>query len=347
MSIGCIYCGREGQLSGEHYLPRCLGNFRGYEQLKDRICNRCNNDFSVLDEQFCRSGPEAIIRERFNVRGYKHHKRKSPFQRGSAGARPLEFKGTVNGKGTEVDLYYHEPTGRARKRRQITFFKTNVGQVIIQVTDDMTEPDDLRAAMERAGIETASGSVKVVCEPEEWDWMLRLFSKYKNAMIGEPVVGRTAEGWFTGVYADARPTERYFRGLAKIGFHYFLKHMREFRGSEDCFADIRHFITEGRAEDVNRFIDGWVNEIIVDDLQSKPSADGYHHRLEAEADCQHLLSRLQFFIGPGLRLPAYTIYLGRSPLLIDYKRERAHSFIYSEGHRRDGYDGEMREAQSH
>lgn len=343
MSDKCIYCPWEGKLSGEHYLPRCLGNFRGYEQLWDRICKGCNNKFSKLDEQFCRSGPEAILRERFNVKGYKHHPRRSPFQRGSAGAKPVELRGTVEGEGTEVDFYYHPQTGVARRRRQIIFFETNIGQVSIQITDDMTEPKDLDSALVRAGVKQASGLVQVVCAPGEWDWMLHLLSKYEEAVIGEPVLTETPEGLCTDVYADARPTHLYFRGLAKIGFHYFLKHMPEFHGSEDCFADIRYFITQGRAEDVYRFIDGWVNEIVVDDLQAKPSAAGYQHRLEAEADCQQLLSRLQFFIGPGIRLPIYTIHLGISPLLINCKRATVHSFIYSDD-LLDGYDGEMIEA---
>lgn len=343
MSGKCIYCGWEGKLSGEHYLPKCLGTFRGYEQLWDRICIDCNNKFSVLDEQFCRSGPEAILRERFNVKGYKHHSYQSPFQRGSAGARPLELGG-MDEEGTLVDFYYHRQTGVARRKRQIIFFETNIGQVSIQITDDMTEPGALDAALGRAGVKTAFGLVEVVCERGERDWMLRLLSIYKDAMIGEPVFAETTEGWLKDVYAGARPTEKYFRGLAKIGFHYFLKHMREFRGSEDCFASIRHFITEGHREDVYMFIDGWVNEMVVDDLQAKPSADGYRHRLEAEADCQQLLSRLQFFIGPDVRPPIYTIRLGGRHLRIDYKRKRAHSFVYSSDYQRDGYDGEMIEA---
>lgn len=343
MSTGCIYCGREGQLSGEHYLPRCLGNFRGYEQLKDRICNRCNNDFSVLDEQFCCSGPEAIFRERFNVAGYKHHRRRSPFQKGSAGAKPLMLKGTMAGEGTEVDLYYDRRTTTARRRRQIIFL-TDIGKVAIQITDDMTEPKHVEEKLVRAGVKMLSGPAEATFAPHERDWIVQLLSGYKDAMIGEPELVEMPEGTLVNVYAGANPTHLYFRGLAKIGFHYFLKHMPEFHGSEDCFASIRDFITRGQVEDVYRFTAGWVNHLTVDDVQARPSPDGYYHRLEAQADCRQLVSRLQFFIGPGFRLPVHTIYLGPSPLRVEYTRRCAHTFIYSDGHCLSGYDGEMCEA---
>lgn len=342
MSFRCIYCGREGKPSREHYLPRCLGNFRGYEQLKDRVCETCNNGFSVLDGQFCRSGPEALLRERFNVEGYKHHRRQSPFQKGSTGARPLLLRGSAGG--AEVDLYYHRQTKVARRMRQITFTAPG-GELTIQVTDDMTEPEHLDAKLRKAGVKRLEGPVLVRadCAPGEWDWILHLLSRFKDVMIGEPELGEISEGVLDDVYADMHPTHLYFRGLAKIGFHYFLKHMPEFHGSEDCFGGVRHFITEGGPEEVDLFTHGRVSQIPIDDLQAKPSPAGYHHHLETQADSRRLLSRLQFFIGPGFRLPVYTIFLGWSPLLIDSTRGCAHSFTYTE--RDDGYVGEMHEAR--
>lgn len=255
----------------------------------------------------------------------------------------MELKGTIEGEGAEVDLYYHRDTGVARRRRQI-IFTTDIGEVSIQITDDMTGPKHLDEKLIRRGVKTLSGPAQMICAPGEEDWLLHLLSIYKDAIIGEPEVIEIPEGELVNVYAGARPTHLYFRGLAKIGFHYFLKHMREFRGSEDCFAGIRYFITDGNKEDVYRFTAGWVNHLTVDDIQARPSPAGYHHRLEAQADCRRLISRLQFFIGPGFRLPVHTIYLGESPLVVDYTRRCAHSYTYSDGHRRDGYDGEMSEA---
>lgn len=192
--------------------------------------------------------------------------------------------------------------------------------MFVQITDDMTEPGHLDEKLIRKGVKTLSGPVRAIFAPGEQDWILHLLSIYKDAMVGEPEMMEMPGGVLVNVYADARPTHLYFRGLAKIGFHYFLKHMREFRGSEDCFAGIRYFITDGNKEDVYRFTAGWENHLTVDDAQARPSAAGYYHRLEAQADCRLLVSRLQFFIGSGLRLPIHTIYLGASPLLVEYTR---------------------------
>jgi hypothetical protein len=135
----------------------------------------------------------------------------------------------------------------------------------------------------------------------------------------------------------ATPTEKYFRGLAKIGFHYFMKHMRGFHGSEDTFAGIRDFITGGKAEDVFRFISGWTNHCVVD-IAPGESRAGYRHLLLAHSNYERLLCRMQFFVHPKhpspiyrfnrLTPPIYTMNLERNPSLIDYPQAIRHSFIY-------------------
>jgi hypothetical protein len=75
-------------------------------------------------------------------------------------------------------------------------------------------------------------------------------------MIGEPQFHVGGQEEEARVQMGANPTEKYFRGLAKIAFHYFLKHMEGFHGSEDAFSDIRNFIIDGRREDVDTFVSG-------------------------------------------------------------------------------------------
>lgn len=150
----------------------------------------------------------------------------------------------------------------------------------------------------------------------------------------------------------ANPTEKYFRGLAKIGFHYFLKHMRGFHGSEAAFAGIRDFILDGKAEDVDRFVSGRTNYLAADIFPGE-SPVGYRHLLIARADYEQLVSRMQFFIHPKysspiyrverFALPVYTVRLGKSPSRIIYPRASRHYFTYSDEYGREGYDGEMRE----
>lgn len=342
----CIYCNREGELSSEHYLPRCLGKFRGYEPLNDRICEGCNNSFSPLDEQFCRSGPEAIVRDMLGVEGRKGHKKVSPFQRGSAGAERLTFKGRAAGEGAaaeEVELDVDRKGRAVRRLRQISF-SAGDRRVAVRITDDMREPGHLLAKMKERGVEMATPAdddteittAEITgAAPDELEWMQHLLSGVRENMLGEPEF-RVNEPAPLKVTMRASPTEKYFRGLAKIGFHYFLKHVRGFHGSEDAFADIRGFITNGKAEDVDRFVSGRTNHLDVNILPGESPA-GYRHLLIARASYEQLFCKMQFFIHPKYSspiyrldrhaLPVYTVNLGRNPSRIDYPQARRHFFI--------------------
>jgi hypothetical protein len=54
---------------------------------------------------------------------------------------------------------------------------------------------------------------------------------------------------------DISVTDRYFRAVAKIGFHYFLTQFQEHTGNEQMFSEIRQFILEGGGVDrANKFV---------------------------------------------------------------------------------------------
>jgi hypothetical protein len=66
----CIYtrpsglCPGSAPFNSEHWFSRGLGNFRGFEELKEKICQDCNNLFGrELEDIFLHSGPEALFRE--------------------------------------------------------------------------------------------------------------------------------------------------------------------------------------------------------------------------------------------------------------------------------------------
>jgi hypothetical protein len=349
-------------MSGEHYLPRCLGSFRGYELLNDRVCEDCNHSFSPLDEQFCRSGPEAITRDLLGIEGRRGHKKVSPFQRGSAGAERLTFKGRPIGKNSsteEVELDVDRKTRAVRRLRQI-IFSAGERRIAVRINDDMREPEQLLAKMKERGVDLstpADNETDIVtavitgASENEYEWMMHLLSGLKGNILGDPEVrvGQTQE---TKVTMKASPTENYFRGLAKIGFHYFLKYMGGFHGSEDAFDGIRDFITSGKDEDVDRFVLGRTNYLMVDIVPGE-SQVGYRHLLVARASFEHLSCDMQFFIHPKYSspiypldrfgLPFYRINLGRNPARIDYYRACKHSFTYSDSYLKEGYIGEVRE----
>ena len=262
-SNNCIYCGQQGRLSNEHYLPRCLGKFRGFESLNDRVCKKCNESFSEIDEQFCRSGPEAIVRSLLGIEGRSSHRKISPFQRGSAGAERISFRAkrpsqSADDEEIEMDV---DQTGSVRRLRQmILSFESR--QVVVRITDDMKEPEHLLARLRKQGIkfvepnknEPTITAVIQGARPEEVEWMQHLLSGLKANTVSGPDVTIDDKQEQAKAMMTASPTAKYFRGLAKIGFHYFLKHMPGFDGSEQAFTGIRNFILAGTASDVDNFV---------------------------------------------------------------------------------------------
>lgn len=359
----CIYCKRSEKLSNEHYLPRCLGKFRGFEGLNDRVCKNCNEGFSAIDEQFCRSGPEAIVRSLLGIGGRPAHRKISPFQRGSAGAERLSFLArpllhSDDVREIEMDV---DQTGSLRRLRQIVL-DFGSRQVSIRITDDMKEPEHLLERLKEKGVEFVEpreGEVPITAIitgalPSEIDWMQHLLSGLGRNMVSEPEISIEDKKEEATAVISASPTVNYFRALAKIGFHYFLKHVPGFHGSESTFAPIRDFISGGVPADVDSFIAGR-REQISTDINWGDSATGYRHVLVARTNYHELTAKMQFFIPeryriPLLRpqvhvLPIYTIMLGRNPSRLDVPRAFSHSFTYT--NELDGYDGVLHAENIH
>jgi hypothetical protein len=362
----CIYCGQRSKLSNEHYLPRCLGKFHDFETLNDRICKQCNESFSEIDEQFCRSGPEAIVRALLGIEGRASHRKISPFQRGSAGASRISFRAKPLGQiadDNEIEMDVSQ-TGSVRRLRQLILNFGSQGQVVIRITDDMKEPEQLLERLNKQGVELVTpinnqGPINAFitgAAPDEVEWMYHLLSGLKRNMISEPEFNVGDKEEHAKAVITASPTAKYFRGLAKIGFHYFLKYMPGFHGSEHAFAAIRDFITAGTAADVDHFVNGRQEQLVTDIVWGE-SPTGYRHVLIARSNYHELISKMQFFIPERQRtslyrpdvyvLPIYKIRLGRNPSRIDYPRAISHSFTYSEDYKAEGYDGVLRSEHIH
>ena len=89
----CLYCENLAN-SVEHPLPASFGEFEAAPVLRDRICALCNNTrLGLLDEQFARCGPEAVMRRFHGIEGRDGHAKVNPHYRGSAGGRRLRTTG--------------------------------------------------------------------------------------------------------------------------------------------------------------------------------------------------------------------------------------------------------------
>ena len=335
----CIYCGNEAS-SLEHHVPRCLGSFKGYIPLAERVCTACNQQCGLLDEQLCRSGIEAFFRAYLGIAGRKEHDKVNPFYRGSAGGGRLEMKGANQQTGNTVLL---EVVGenQVRELRCAHLLAEDDSVYVITIPDGMT-PEQFRARFDALGIKRFKHGY-FFAAPEEMEWVESLIGKLKyenktqwSQPVSGPIVYGPSEVKFT-------VTSRYFRCIAKIGFHYFLTKVTHFRGDEECFAGIRLFImNEATIEECNRFVTYSKGQLAWQ-LRAGARLSSWGHFVCVESDYFRFRAKVQLFAGPTSRPPVYTIQLGNNPSRIHFTEASGDFFAYYPKQERGGFDGEVSE----
>lgn len=246
----CIYCSASAR-SVEHPLPRALGEFQNAPLLEERLCHSCNQKLGRLDEQLARSGPEGFLRRFFAVAGRAHHESVNVFERGSAGGSRIEMKAHDDALG--VDVLLEVENGAARQMRQLILIDAARKHHHLPIRRDDT-PERLRKNVEGLGAAVPFGEARLLADPQELEWIEPLLkAAWPKAQFGQTTVGGTQ---FKGATIDVRLTDRYFRALAKIGFHFFLTQFSEYAGCEPEFAAIRQFIEAGvpKVTGVNSFV---------------------------------------------------------------------------------------------
>lgn len=332
----CIYCGGD-DLTVEHPLPRALGNFRGQLLLTDRVCRRCNQHCGQLDEQLCRSGDPAFFRTFLGVSGRAGHAEMNPFYRGSSGGRPLEMVGISHDTGDEKALELVGPNA-ARELRCARLVAEDGSAYIVRITDGMT-PEEFRKRVSAIGIKFFK-SAEITASSEEIPWVESLFAGF--TMEGRPVWVQPPGPITYGPFAvKFTVTDRYFRAIAKIGFHYFLTKFARFRGDEFHFSDIRDFIMNGCPIDqINRYVTE-SREQFVYQLRAGQTLSVWGHILTAECDYTDFRARVQLFVGPESLSRVYSVQLGRNPSPIHYDEAYGDFFRYYPIEERGEFDGEL------
>lgn len=130
-------------MSSEHYLPVCLGRFRNLDPLRGKLCSECNSKIGLLEEQFCRCGPEAFFRILVGIKGRKHHGKHSPFYRGSAGGRPIVTRTKHPNRDCDIYCEIEEGSEKAFPVRQVIFEDQEGTLHPVLITDSMTRREDL------------------------------------------------------------------------------------------------------------------------------------------------------------------------------------------------------------
>ncbi len=336
----CIYCGEDKEFSPEHYLPECLGRFRGYETLDDRICHDCNNRIGrELEDQFCRAGEVGFLRYGLGIQGKKRREEVNPFERGSSGSSPLKMKGKI--PGSEEEIYMQLVKG---SREGVTVGVDYIPQVILTsesgaihhvLLTNMTEPEQLRAKIEELEIGKLKQVNVVATEPERKlvEKLTSFLPEVQEAKLENlPMSGKTL------TRTDYEVTDRYFRAIAKIAFHYVLKHFTHFRGDEDIFERIRDFIINGGS--IPDYVT-WSQKQVIEQIKAGYTPVTFGHVILARANEHLVWCRLQFFLGPDTVPLVYTVALARNKPAVIYDITSGHSFCYYAEGIKDGYAGEM------
>jgi hypothetical protein len=338
MSV-CLYCPNEGD-SLEHPLPAPFGEFQGAPQLENRICTPCNtNRLGLLDQQVSRCRPEAVLRRFFGVQGRRSHDNVNPHYRGSAGGRRLEMKAYDKEMGMEVELECLQ--GEVRQSRQLVVVDSSGKAHHLPIPHDLRDPQVLRARYLGLGV-THPQDVRLICDPEDSMWLEPLVrAAFPSVSFGERTL--CASNYENGAVVKLELTDRYFRGIAKIGFHYFLTQVPEYSGLEPCFANIRDFITDdggGAIDRINKFI-GQRQNPLLGPMMCGARPDGWRAHVVCAEIREELLAHVQLFVCEDYRSPVYTVRLGVNQGGVGVCAT-GHIYKYFEDGRRGKFSGEAR-----
>ena len=320
----CIYCNRREADAREHYLPQCLGRFRDFQPLLDAICQDCNQAIGgEVEREFCRRSPEAVIRSAHWIKGRPRGGRaKQPahmYQPEKIGGEHLYFFGPDPGTGEDILWQPDEQPGTVKPISQIVTFDREgklTGHIPIPV--EITSGRELAALLNASEVEFPIPRARVVSAPDDHVRVRRLFSEINiDVPLKTGAVGRVQRQLFVGRVGPA-----YFRALAKIGFHYALRHIPTISGREEDFVALREFIRNG-VGNPGAFL---TTQAPVSYGSSGPRG----HMLAAIANPDgQIVVNMQFFIGVDASLPRWQLVLGSNPTILLVKQASAHLFTYS------------------
>jgi len=324
----CIYCGLVKEMSDEHYLPECLGKFKNFEMLDDRICRECNSRCGEIEEQFCRGGEIGFFRVAFGIGGKPKKIKPNLFTRGSAGMPP--YKMTFKLADSEQELLCQLIPGSKTDMEplpQVVITASDGGKHHFIVSSDMADPEAFKAQVVNRGIEvTKIKSIYIFVPETEAD------RKHVEHLLS--LIPRKSEvGWQSYPPRDPVRVEavakygvddKFFRAIAKIAFHYLIK-QTHYRGDEPIFKGIRDFIINGG--DFRKYVGCKRGEQILREIELGLLPSRTMHLITGEITASYIFSRLQFFVGPETDAPhLYKVLLGSPevPLAARF----GHKFVY-------------------
>jgi hypothetical protein len=257
----------------------------------------------------------------------------NPFYRRSAGGQRLEMLAYDEAAGFHVLMECEN--GVYQQARQLIFFEEDGTVHHLPIREGST-PETLKGEYEGLEIKKPI-DVRMSCSEAEWDRVEKLVRETWPAVsvVNQGQLSRNYDG---GV-VNFKLSDRYFRAVAKMGFHYFLTQFREFSGAESTFAEIRDFITEDRPVlEANRFLRRRNFPLLGEIMVSNTRPDGWRaHVLAAEIKNGECLAYVQTFLTEDWPAPIYTVVLGKVERVAD--RAAGHIYIYNSNGPKGKYAG--------
>jgi hypothetical protein len=360
----CIYsrpqnlCAGNSALSDEHYLPRALGNFRGYEQLRGKICEGCNVHLSKLDEILVRLGPEALLRAGHGIKGRKKHRESDSFHEGTHGHRPLEVNAWLPNDTSPTRLEIL-PGNIAQPRRELIFESEGGEKRVVTVPHKVNNINDLNEHLRRSGItEQPWPRIEVNCAADDQEFVSLMEERFGKIDSGGKVPDYTGYPATVRAATFIKLPPEYHLAIAKIAFHFFIWCFSPpLTGLEDAFDDIKAFLYNGG--DPSKFVTCGAGPIDRDQTRIPT----WTHVLAAGWAHEEMIATVQLFAGSDLGMSfiagsgdgrdlrgdmkntalIWFVRLGRTKL--SYPLRKALAFVgYKE--RRDGFDGEVQELRA-
>jgi hypothetical protein len=293
----------------------------------------------LLDEQLCRSGFEAFFRKKLGIAGRREHEEVNSFYRGSSRGGRLEMFGINHETGEEKELELVGPNS-VRELRCVKLIAEDDSIHTITISDGMTR-EEFWKRVTALGIKTFKHA-DISAASEEIQWVESLFEGFTIGRKPEWVQpkGPITYGPLT---VKITVTNRYFRAMAKIGFHYFLTKFPRFRGDEPWFSEIRNFvINECSIDEVARFVTQ-SREQFAYQLRAGGRLNVWGHLIGVNASYTGFLGRVQLFVGPESPSTVFTVQIGKNPSPIYYTEAHGDFFEYYPPEERGEFDGEVSE----
>jgi hypothetical protein len=329
----CIYCPElfdPNAGEGDYVLPRAFGDFDSAITFRG-VCTACNNKLSPLEEELLRTAPEAVFRR---FAGAALNRRGKPV--GWQAASGVPSPRFVIKHEDHDELIKADPNvpGRACPVDQLILVLKDGSNVHISLFPTMSAAA-LRRKIQQQGVDEAQIERSYLNSDEKNTETFKALIKelWPNLRYGDlPDVPAGVHQ--VPVRIQCKFTQKYYRAIAKIAFHYLLSVTRcGFTGHEAVFAPMRKFIMEGG--DQQPYFDAQKPEIrlpvgVLPDGKAMLPARWMHMLCGFESPSSAVVAVYTLF-GPQ-RPPSphfVTLFHKPSPIILQQHRY-GHAYIYGE-----------------